>query len=96
MTASIPLPRVYHKAPPTHKHLLEGLAGVHLHARKMSGPGRKPAIHVSLNLAIFVSSDSNDLLREKKKNLPSHPFLPSTHSGTESQQDHRGQLPWWQ
>lgn len=66
LTVSIPLHRVYPEAPTLHKHLWEGLAWVHLHARKMSGAGRKPAIHVSLNVLIFVSSDSNDLLGKKK------------------------------
>lgn len=77
MTASVPLPGVYHKAPAIHKHLWEGLAWVHLHARKMSGPGREPAIHGSLNLLSFVSSDSSDLLGEKKFKKKVHHTLSS-------------------
>lgn len=81
MTASIPLHRVYDKAPAIHKQPWEGLAQVHLHARKMSGTGREPAIHGSVNLLSFVSSDSNDLLvgggkKKKKNNKSITPFPP--------------------
>lgn len=78
MTASIPLPGVYDKAPAIHKQPWEGLAWVHLHARKMSGTGREPAIHGSVNLLSFVSSDSNDLLEggKKKNKKPITPFPP--------------------